>query len=158
MSLLATSYCSKPLVVGSVLVGLHVFQPIFLSLSLEALAQQVSSIGETIRCYIQLHQFVPTMTYSCVSVRFMITKDLHWMLFVVCSALVEKIVAVLPRMKCPYRIEPHQIQGMDFIHIYPVIQVCHLLRLYFVQFGSIGEGFPPSPREHFRTRNRLPIT
>ncbi|XP_067929106.1 coiled-coil domain-containing protein 93-like [Watersipora subatra] len=37
-------------------------------------------------------------------------------------ALVEKIVAVLPRMKCPYRIEPHQIQGMDFIHIYPVIQ------------------------------------
>ncbi len=37
-------------------------------------------------------------------------------------ALTEKIVAVLPRMKCPHRIEPHQIQGLDFIHIYPVIQ------------------------------------
>ena len=39
------------------------------------------------------------------------------------SALTEKIVAVLPRMKCPHRIEPHQIQGLDFIHIYPVVQV-----------------------------------
>ena len=38
------------------------------------------------------------------------------------SALTEKIVAVLPRMKCPHRLEPHQIQGLDFIHIYPVIQ------------------------------------
>ncbi|XP_022080112.1 coiled-coil domain-containing protein 93-like [Acanthaster planci] len=37
-------------------------------------------------------------------------------------ALTEKIVAVLPRMKCPHRIEPHQIQGLDFIHIYPVVQ------------------------------------
>ncbi|XP_064386221.1 coiled-coil domain-containing protein 93-like [Halichondria panicea] len=37
-------------------------------------------------------------------------------------ALTEKIVAVLPRMKCPHRLEPHQIQGLDFISIYPVIQ------------------------------------
>ncbi|ELU05628.1 hypothetical protein CAPTEDRAFT_184119 [Capitella teleta] len=37
-------------------------------------------------------------------------------------ALTEKIVAVLPRMKCPHRIEPHQIQGLDFIHIFPVVQ------------------------------------
>ncbi|XP_067002897.2 coiled-coil domain-containing protein 93 isoform X2 [Anabrus simplex] len=37
-------------------------------------------------------------------------------------ALTEKIVAVLPEMKCPHSIEPHQIQGLDFIHIYPVIQ------------------------------------
>ncbi|XP_054712330.1 coiled-coil domain-containing protein 93-like isoform X1 [Uloborus diversus] len=37
-------------------------------------------------------------------------------------SLTEKIVAVLPRMKCPHRIEPHQIQGLDFIHIFPVIQ------------------------------------
>ncbi|PNF38272.1 Coiled-coil domain-containing protein 93 [Cryptotermes secundus] len=37
-------------------------------------------------------------------------------------ALTEKIVAVLPEMKCPHRIEPHQIQGLDFIHIFPVIQ------------------------------------
>jgi len=25
-------------------------------------------------------------------------------------------------MKCPHPIEPHQIQGLDFIHIYPVVQ------------------------------------
>ncbi|XP_023011569.2 coiled-coil domain-containing protein 93 isoform X2 [Leptinotarsa decemlineata] len=37
-------------------------------------------------------------------------------------ALTEIIVAVLPKMKCPHRIEPHQIQGLDFIHIFPVIQ------------------------------------
>lgn len=38
------------------------------------------------------------------------------------SALTEKIVAVLPKMKCPFLIEPHQIQGLDFISIFPVIQ------------------------------------
>ncbi|XP_056007857.1 coiled-coil domain-containing protein 93-like isoform X2 [Ostrea edulis] len=37
-------------------------------------------------------------------------------------ALTERIVGVLPKMKCPHRIEPHQIQGLDFIHIYPVVQ------------------------------------
>ena len=37
-------------------------------------------------------------------------------------ALTEKIVAVLPKMNCPYRIEPHQIQGLDFINIFPVVQ------------------------------------
>uniref|UniRef100_A0A9L0IKN4 Coiled-coil domain-containing protein 93 n=1 Tax=Equus asinus TaxID=9793 RepID=A0A9L0IKN4_EQUAS len=37
-------------------------------------------------------------------------------------ALSEKIVSVLPRMQCPHQLEPHQIQGMDFIHIFPVIQ------------------------------------
>lgn len=37
-------------------------------------------------------------------------------------ALTEKIVRVLPKMKCPHRIEPHQIQGLDFEHIFPVVQ------------------------------------
>lgn len=37
-------------------------------------------------------------------------------------ALTEKIVSVLPEMKCPHSLEPHQIQGLDFIHIFPVIQ------------------------------------
>ncbi|XP_043467403.1 coiled-coil domain-containing protein 93 [Leptopilina heterotoma] len=37
-------------------------------------------------------------------------------------ALTEKIVAVLPKMNCPHRIEPHQIQGLDCIHIFPVVQ------------------------------------
>lgn len=50
---------------------------------------------------------------------------------IVFSALTEKIVAVLPRMKCPHRIEPHQIQGLDFIHIFPVIQVSNTT-LYFL--------------------------
>ncbi|KAH9425929.1 Coiled-coil domain-containing protein 93 [Dermatophagoides pteronyssinus] len=37
-------------------------------------------------------------------------------------ALTEKIVNVLQKMKCPFKLEPHQIQGMDCIHIYPAIQ------------------------------------
>ena len=37
-------------------------------------------------------------------------------------SLTEKIVQVLPLMKCPCEIEPHQIQGLDFISIFPVIQ------------------------------------
>ncbi|GAB0093800.1 Coiled-coil domain-containing protein 93 [Sergentomyia squamirostris] len=37
-------------------------------------------------------------------------------------SLTEKIVAVLPKMSCPHLIEPHQIQGLDFINIFPVVQ------------------------------------
>lgn len=37
-------------------------------------------------------------------------------------ALTEKIVAVLTKIKCPNSLEPHQIQGLDFIHIFPVVQ------------------------------------
>lgn len=37
-------------------------------------------------------------------------------------SLTERVVAVLPQMKCPYILEPHQIQGMDFINIFPVVQ------------------------------------
>ncbi|KAK7584147.1 hypothetical protein V9T40_005110 [Parthenolecanium corni] len=37
-------------------------------------------------------------------------------------ALTEKIVVVLPKIKCPHSIEPHEIQGLNFIHIYPVIE------------------------------------
>lgn len=36
--------------------------------------------------------------------------------------LTEKIVRVLPEIKCPYSLEPHQIQGLDAFHIYPVIK------------------------------------
>lgn len=38
------------------------------------------------------------------------------------SSLTEKIVNVLPKMKCPYLIEPHQIQGLDYIQVFPLIQ------------------------------------
>lgn len=39
-------------------------------------------------------------------------------------SLTEKIVRVLQRMECPFQLEPHQmsLQGMDCIHIFPVIQ------------------------------------
>uniref|UniRef100_A0A158Q8J2 Coiled-coil domain-containing protein 93 n=1 Tax=Elaeophora elaphi TaxID=1147741 RepID=A0A158Q8J2_9BILA len=37
-------------------------------------------------------------------------------------ALTEKVVEVLPQLKCPYAIEPYQIQGLDCIHIFPVVQ------------------------------------
>ncbi|XP_055328932.1 coiled-coil domain-containing protein 93-like [Paramacrobiotus metropolitanus] len=37
-------------------------------------------------------------------------------------ALTEKIVKVLPKLQCPHRLDPHQIQGLDFVHIYPVVQ------------------------------------
>lgn len=37
-------------------------------------------------------------------------------------ALTERIIAVLPEMSCPYQLEPHQIQGLDVIHILPVIE------------------------------------
>ncbi|KAI6183420.1 hypothetical protein M3Y97_00487500 [Aphelenchoides bicaudatus] len=36
-------------------------------------------------------------------------------------ALTENIVKVLPKFKCPHSIEPHQIQGLDCIRIFPVI-------------------------------------
>ncbi|CAG0897994.1 unnamed protein product [Darwinula stevensoni] len=36
--------------------------------------------------------------------------------------LTEKIVRVLLKMECPHRIEPHQIEGLDTISIFPVIQ------------------------------------
>jgi len=40
-------------------------------------------------------------------------------------------------MKCPHRIEPHQIQGLDFIHIYPVVQVNHLASFLNFAFALI---------------------
>lgn len=45
-------------------------------------------------------------------------------------SLTEKIVSVLPKMKCPYQIEPHQIQGLDCIHVFPVVQVINLRNFF----------------------------
>lgn len=36
--------------------------------------------------------------------------------------LSEQILRALIRMKCPHVIQPNQIQGLDYIHIFPVIQ------------------------------------
>ncbi|CAF1096705.1 unnamed protein product, partial [Adineta ricciae] len=52
-------------------------------------------------------------------------------------ALTERIVLVLSRMKCPHAIEPHQIQGGDFIHIFPVVQ--WLVKRVFDRRAEIGD-------------------
>ena len=58
-------------------------------------------------------------------------------MYILCSAMTEKIVGVLKRMKCPHRLEPHQVQGLDFIHIYPVVQVNQILLLNICLVGNI---------------------
>jgi hypothetical protein len=40
-------------------------------------------------------------------------------------------------MKCPHAIEPHQIQGGDFIHIFPVVQ--WLVKRVFERRADIGD-------------------
>jgi hypothetical protein len=40
-------------------------------------------------------------------------------------------------MKCSYAIEPHQIQGGDFIHIFPVVQ--WLVKRVFERRAEIGD-------------------
>uniref|UniRef100_A0A673HK42 Coiled-coil domain-containing protein 93 n=1 Tax=Sinocyclocheilus rhinocerous TaxID=307959 RepID=A0A673HK42_9TELE len=50
-----------------------------------------------------------------------VVGGMTWCITTLCRTN-KKIVSVLPRMKCPHRLEPHQIQGLDFIHIFPVVQ------------------------------------
>lgn len=38
------------------------------------------------------------------------------------SPLSEKIVRALARLKCPQPIEPHQIQGLNYLQLFPVVQ------------------------------------
>lgn len=52
-------------------------------------------------------------------------------------SLTEKIVSVLPKMKCPYQVEPHQIQGLDCIHVFPVVQVIILIKQYALLMKTI---------------------
>ena len=49
-----------------------------------------------------------------------------------------KLVAVLPKMKCPHGIEPNQIQGLDFINILPVVQVRYIIIVGMSIFMSLG--------------------
>lgn len=72
-------------------------------LDVDLLFQENSTIGQ--RMYFNLY---------------LLSFTLNRLLF---RALTEKIVAVLPKIKCPHRIEPHQIQGLDCVHIFPIIQV-----------------------------------
>ena len=59
------------------------------------------------------------------------------MCFSLIRELTERIVLVLSRMKCPYVIEPHQIPGNDFIHIYPVVQ--WLVKKVFERRAETGD-------------------
>eukprot|EP00118_Oscarella_pearsei_P004318 m.18277 g.18277 ORF g.18277 m.18277 type:complete len:643 (+) comp27630_c0_seq1:1-1929(+) len=69
-------------------------------------------------------------------------------------ALTEKIVAVLPKMKCPHRIEPHQIQGLDFIHIYPVVQ--WLVRMAIETREELGDTIRMFSEFQFNKSHALP--
>ena len=51
--------------------------------------------------------------------------------------MTERIVLVLSRMKCAHAIEPHQIQGGDFMHIFPVVQ--WLVKRVFERRAEIGD-------------------
>ena len=69
-------------------------------------------------------------------------------------ALTEKIVAVLPQMKCPHRIEPHQIQGLDFIHIFPVIQ--WLVKRAIATREELGDKIRAYSLMQFHKKHRMP--
>ncbi|XP_062972692.1 coiled-coil domain-containing protein 93 isoform X1 [Elgaria multicarinata webbii] len=69
-------------------------------------------------------------------------------------ALTEKIVSVLPRMKCPHRLEPHQIQGLDFIHIFPVVQ--WLVKRAIETREEMGDYIRSYSISQFQKTHRLP--
>ncbi|KAG7239113.1 hypothetical protein INR49_029993 [Caranx melampygus] len=69
-------------------------------------------------------------------------------------ALTEKIVSVLPKMKCPHCLEPHQIQGLDFIHIFPVIQ--WLVKRAIETREEMGDYVRAYSISQFQKTHRLP--
>ncbi|XP_026708122.1 coiled-coil domain-containing protein 93 [Athene cunicularia] len=69
-------------------------------------------------------------------------------------ALTEKIVSVLPKMKCPHRLEPHQIQGLDFIHIFPVVQ--WLVKRAIETREEMGDYIRSYSISQFQKAHRLP--
>uniref|UniRef100_A0A8C5TNQ3 Coiled-coil domain-containing protein 93 n=1 Tax=Malurus cyaneus samueli TaxID=2593467 RepID=A0A8C5TNQ3_9PASS len=69
-------------------------------------------------------------------------------------ALTEKIVSVLPKMKCPHRLEPHQIQGLDFIHIFPVVQ--WLVKRAIETREEMGDYVRSYSISQFQKTHRLP--
>eukprot|EP00106_Octopus_bimaculoides_P022968 XP_014790410.1 PREDICTED: coiled-coil domain-containing protein 93-like [Octopus bimaculoides] len=69
-------------------------------------------------------------------------------------ALTEKIVSVLPKMKCPHRIEPHQIQGLDFIHIFPVVQ--WLVKRALETREEVGDTIRAYSIYQFNRNNKMP--
>lgn len=63
-------------------------------------------------------------------------------------------MGVLPRMKCPHRLEPHQIQGLDFIHIYPVIQ--WLVKLAIATRDEMGDYIRAFSESQFSKEHSTP--
>ncbi|KAM8856154.1 coiled-coil domain-containing protein 93 isoform 2-T2 [Spinachia spinachia] len=69
-------------------------------------------------------------------------------------ALTEKIVSVLPKMMCPHCLEPHQIQGLDYIHIFPVIQ--WLVKRAIETREEMGDYVRAYSISQFQKTHRLP--
>ena len=74
--------------------------------------------------------------------------------------LTERLVSVLHTMQCPHDLQPHQVQGLDAIHILPVMQVSNSIRCrVWIQSTSsqscrsatpsgAGSGCNPHPPSH----------
>ncbi|KJE90137.1 coiled-coil domain-containing protein 93 [Capsaspora owczarzaki ATCC 30864] len=70
----------------------------------------------------QFDKVVGGMVWSITASNVDIDIDLTLPSVNACAPLSEKIVTALTKMKCPSRIDPHQIQGLDCIHLFPVFQ------------------------------------
>ncbi|XP_040459443.1 coiled-coil domain-containing protein 93 isoform X2 [Falco naumanni] len=57
-------------------------------------------------------------------------------------------------MKCPHRLEPHQIQGLDFIHIFPVVQ--WLVKRAIETREEMGDYIRSYSISQFEKTHRLP--
>ncbi|XP_014225504.1 coiled-coil domain-containing protein 93 [Trichogramma pretiosum] len=98
------------------------------SVKLQQILELLTSAGyyrARIKGLADFDKIVGGMTWCIESCQFDVDVDLLFQENLIIGqkiALTEKIVAMLPKMNCPHRIEPHQIQGLDCIHIYPVMQ------------------------------------
>jgi len=66
----------------------------------------------------------------------------------------ENIIRALQRMKCPYRLEPNQIQGGDYINIFPVVQ--WLVKKVIETREETGDLIRLYSEEQFHKRHQLP--
>ena len=71
-------------------------------------------------------------------------------------SLVEKIVSVLPKMKCPHAIQPHEIQGFNYIAIYPIIQ--WLVKQVIIHREAMGDQNKAQSVFNFSKKHQLPKT
>lgn len=74
------------------------------------------------------------------------------------SKIGEGIIRALQRMKCPYRLEPNQIQGgantADFVAIYPVVQ--WLVKKVIETREETGDLMRKYSESQFMKKNKMP--